>query len=273
MGDYLEDGVFELEEKINCPTGGVDSDDDIEDVVSVDESEEDSDDDTERKKQAKIVKKRKKFEEMKSKKKLKMEHLTASSNAPIAVMDTGEQASLFNSLLPENMTCSYGEDIFFTIDESVGGKSQHMRAIISGMPSFRSSIGGSMEAGAPFAVIVCSSARRAAAVINSISPEAKCKVGKLFAKHFKVQDQVVALRQNFPIVVGTPNRLSKLIEIGALSLSQTRVVLVDMAEDAKGYHVLNLPGVSVDMYTFMLGPVKGEISHVKLSLVSDGNMA
>lgn len=52
----------------------------------------------------------------------------------------------------------------------------------------------------------------------------KCKIAKLFAKHFKVQDQVDLLsKQYFPVAVGTPNRLSKLVELGALSLSRVKV--------------------------------------------------
>ena len=52
----------------------------------------------------------------------------------------------------------------------------------------------------------------------------KCKIAKLFAKHFKVQDQIDLLsKQYFPVAVGTPNRLSKLIELGALSLSRVKV--------------------------------------------------
>lgn len=53
----------------------------------------------------------------------------------------------------------------------------------------------------------------------------KCKIAKLFAKHFKVQDQIDLLsKQYFPVAVGTPNRLSKLIELGALSLSRVKVI-------------------------------------------------
>ena len=52
----------------------------------------------------------------------------------------------------------------------------------------------------------------------------KCKIAKLFAKHFKVQDQIDLLsKQYFPVAVGTPNRLSKLVELGALSLSAVKV--------------------------------------------------
>lgn len=52
----------------------------------------------------------------------------------------------------------------------------------------------------------------------------KCKIAKLFAKHFKVQDQIDLLsKQYFPVAVGTPNRLAKLVELGALSLCRVKV--------------------------------------------------
>lgn len=47
----------------------------------------------------------------------------------------------------------------------------------------------------------------------------------MFAKHFKVQDQIDLLsKQYFPVAVGTPNRLAKLVELGALSLSRVKVI-------------------------------------------------
>lgn len=87
----------------------------------------------------------------------------------------------------------------------------------------------------------------------------KCKVAKLFSKHMKVKDQQALLQSGafFPVAVGeiaiyllkiskqllcvfvymmhilrsagTPNRLNKLAEIGALSLADTDVVIIDCA--------------------------------------------
>jgi superfamily II DNA/RNA helicase len=38
------------------------------------------------------------------------------------------------------------------------------------------------------------------------------------------------LKEKFAIAVGTPNRLSKLIEVGALSLSHLSVLIVDYSK-------------------------------------------
>lgn len=42
-----------------------------------------------------------------------------------------------------------------------------------------------------------------------------CRIAKLFAKHFKIEEQEAFLRkEQARIVVGTPNRLEKLIDTG-----------------------------------------------------------
>ena len=62
-------------------------------------------------------------------------------------------------------------------------------------------------------------------LLQSYNTGLKCKIAKLFAKHFKVQDQIDLLsKQYFPVAVGTPNRLAKLVELGALSLSRVKVI-------------------------------------------------
>ncbi len=62
-------------------------------------------------------------------------------------------------------------------------------------------------------IVVCPSAERAIAVIPELKPVAK--IGKLFARHIKINEQIEALKKStFPISVGTPNRILKLIEAG-----------------------------------------------------------
>lgn len=72
----------------------------------------------------------------------------------------------------------------------------------------------SAEKGKPRVVIICSSAIRCTEMIRATKDLfAGCKVGKLFSKHFKVQEQVQFLRNNLiHIGIGTPNRLYKLDE-------------------------------------------------------------
>lgn len=126
----------------------------------------------------------------------------------------------------------------------------------------------SEEMGCPVVLILCSSARRAADVIKQISPKLQCFIAKLFAKHFKVTEQVQVLaKQHFPVAVGTPNRIHKLLELGALCLKSTTVILVDTAVDTKNFSILDLPSVCEDFYTLLGGYVQKEKAHIKIALV------
>ncbi len=71
----------------------------------------------------------------------------------------------------------------------------------------------------------------------------------------------------FPIAVGTPSRLSKLAEYGALQLTRTTLLLVDTVPDAKGFNVLTLPDAKQDLDEFMSVYVSPQLSHIKLALI------
>jgi hypothetical protein len=82
-------------------------------------------------------------------------------------------------------------------------------------------------------------------LIKKIKPF-EVRVAKLFSKHFKVAQQRDMLQQNFhPIAVGTPNRLEKLLEVGALSLAHTDLVLLDMSQNQKKATILESNDVSM----------------------------
>jgi protein CMS1 len=72
--------------------------------------------------------------------------------------------------------------------------------------------------GAPVVLIVSASGIRAVDVIRSLPLFAEAaKIGKLFAKHLKVPEQVYFLENTCThICVGTPNRIDKLISDGKL---------------------------------------------------------
>lgn len=61
-----------------------------------------------------------------------------------------------------------------------------------------------------------------------------CRVAKLFAKHFKVDEQEKELQARcVNIAVGTPNRIAKLAELGALNFGRLKLIVIDCALDAK----------------------------------------
>ncbi|KAI5080901.1 hypothetical protein GOP47_0004084 [Adiantum capillus-veneris] len=104
------------------------------------------------------------------------------------------------------------------------------------------------ENGNPALLVVCSSATRCVDLLKGLRSLTKaCKPAKLFAKHIKVEEQVKALQDYVNIAVGTPNRVKKLIDIGALGLGSLEVVLLDMHEDAKGFTIFTVPQVKNDL--------------------------
>lgn len=145
----------------------------------------------------------------------------------------------------------------------------HLRAFSSVFSSLRKALRleNLKEAGSPKAIVVCSSATRASEVIKDISKVLKVKVAKLYAKHFKVQEQVEMLQEKIVIGVGTPNRLNKLIEVGALSLAETDIFVIDSHKDSKNFTVLTLPEIKNDLYNLLREHVVTELGHLKLAIV------
>ena len=70
-------------------------------------------------------------------------------------------------------------------------------------------------------------------------------------------------------MIGTPNRLRKLIEIGALQLSRLQVVLLDYTNDQKNYNLVTLAEVKTDFYELLYGPIHKERNHLKIALIRD----
>jgi hypothetical protein len=294
MGDQLEDDFDEDHGINNYATYDDDENDDHSLASEEDDGESDGDEGTGGEAQLKLRKKMKrkqKFDEMKLKKKQRLEEennstLPASpspgSSAPVGALTSEDQYRLCSTNCPPSPSFDFhltpqnflDLSSITTPQSKSTKKNSFVTAMELGIPSFRQLVKGSPTAGAsgvgaPTVVVICAAAKRAADVINLISKDIKCKIGKLFAKHFKVQDQVTALQQgHFPIVVGTPNRLSKLMELGALTLSETRLILVDLEMDAKAFSVLTLPEVCEDFYQLLCAPaVVQELCHLQFSLI------
>ena len=58
-------------------------------------------------------------------------------------------------------------------------------------------------------------------------------------------------KSHFAIGVGTPNRLSKLISLGALRLNEVKLVIIDVEADEKNFTILTMPNVKDDFYELM----------------------
>ncbi|KAL2269538.1 hypothetical protein VTJ83DRAFT_1722 [Remersonia thermophila] len=84
--------------------------------------------------------------------------------------------------------------------------------------------------GSPHTLIVAAAGLRAADLVRAVRKFQKkgSPVAKLFAKHFKLEEQVSFLQKTRTgIAVGTPQRLIDLIENDALSLENLKRVVVD----------------------------------------------
>jgi hypothetical protein len=113
---------------------------------------------------------------------------------------------------------------------------------------FCSTIG--KQAGKPTTMFVSPAAMGCVAMIKACpSFNAKCRIEKLFAKHFRLEEQVEALQSRVAcIVAGTPHRLEKLIENGALHVDALRYIVLDVSCDVKGRTLLDMPEVRADWW-------------------------
>ncbi|KAL3693897.1 hypothetical protein R1sor_007548 [Riccia sorocarpa] len=139
-------------------------------------------------------------------------------------------------------------------DRSVENLSFHVKRII---PKWKKVLCGPTdseqenlrEAGSPTLLVFCSSAMRCIELLRGLNAFTKsCKPVKLFAKHIKVDEQVTLLKEQVYIAAGTPNRVRKLADLGALAFGQLSLVLLDMHRDAKGLTLLTVPEVRAEFW-------------------------
>ncbi|KAI3628750.1 cms1 [Malassezia furfur] len=117
------------------------------------------------------------------------------------------------------------------------------------------------EHGVPRILVVTGNAQRAAdlaRVLRTLLPEDESRpakrrkgaevstaggVAKLFARHFKVDEQVTHLQENAtPLAVGTPHRIQQLLERGALRTDHLQALVVDHSwTDAKMRTIFDTP--------------------------------
>ncbi|KAL2128886.1 hypothetical protein VTI74DRAFT_8507 [Chaetomium olivicolor] len=98
--------------------------------------------------------------------------------------------------------------------------------------------------GSPHTLIVAGAGLRAADLVRAVRKFQKKgnTVAKLFAKHFKLEEQVSFLEKSRTgIAVGTPQRLIDLIENGALSVEKLKRIIVDASHiDQKKRGILDM---------------------------------
>lgn len=123
--------------------------------------------------------------------------------------------------------------------------------------------GQDQQTRSPCVLIVSISALRCVAILKQLSI-LNLRAAKLFAKHMQVPDQIAMLEKTiYPIAVGTPNRLLKLAEAGALDLGTTELVVIDCYEDQKKFTVCTMNDTAPDLMQFLHDFVLPEIQKRK----------
>ncbi|XP_040912563.1 protein CMSS1 isoform X2 [Toxotes jaculatrix] len=98
-------------------------------------------------------------------------------------------------------------------------------------------------------LIICSSALRTIELIKQLTTfKGEAKIAKLFAKHIKIEEQVKLLQKGVThIGVGTPGRISALIEKEGLNLQALRYLVLDWNwRDQKLRRMVDIPEIKLD---------------------------
>ncbi|KAJ3097825.1 hypothetical protein HDU97_004522 [Phlyctochytrium planicorne] len=99
-------------------------------------------------------------------------------------------------------------------------------------------------------VVITMSAERAIEIIPRLKKS--IKVAKLFARHMKVKDQVEVLKKkDVSVCVGTPNRIAKVMELGALTADNISYVIFDGAADKKERTVFSMKELEPDVLSIL----------------------
>ena len=84
-------------------------------------------------------------------------------------------------------------------------------------------------------VVLCASGQRCADVIRMVKSVTKAQVGKLFAKHLKLDEQIAMLKKAPPALgVGTPHRVAALLAAGAIDKTSLKLLALDDRPDGRG---------------------------------------
>ncbi|KAG0228229.1 hypothetical protein BGW41_003501 [Actinomortierella wolfii] len=107
--------------------------------------------------------------------------------------------------------------------------------------------------GSPVVLILSPSGIRCMEVIRSLPAfQEAAKIGKLFAKHLKIPEQVHFLENTVThICTGTPNRIDKLIQDDALKLDRLELIVLDCFKDAKQRTILDIQEIRVDLFNLL----------------------
>lgn len=214
-------------------------------------------------KEKKKEKRKAKLLEVKAKKKRKLEEEEADADSSSPSTSVTEQLVLFGKCQPrskeDGSRAIQLDESAFLDPSTYNGKHAaewkscpFVMAVAAAMHSLEGLHSRSDEMGCPRVLVLSAGALRASHTLNNMSSLLKCAHAKVWSKHFKVPAQVEALgKKVYPVAVGTPARVAKLFEIGALDARKLELVIVDTARNQKDFHLLSLPDTQQDTYALI----------------------
>ena len=108
-------------------------------------------------------------------------------------------------------------------------------------------------------LIISSSAIRATELIRQLgSLRQDYGVGKCFAKHFKMEEQLKFFNSKCPAIsIGTPNRFSKLFASGHtyFTMDSVRICIIDTYRDLKQRNIFEIPETCSDLLEFYISNI------------------
>lgn len=120
-------------------------------------------------------------------------------------------------------------------------------------------------------LVISNSAIRATELIRQLGPlRQDLGVGKCFAKHFKIEDQLKFFDSNCPLIcVGTPNRLSKLFSSGHkyFNMDSVQLCIIDTHRDLKQRNIFEIPETCSDLLDFYISNILPSLKTSKSKLI------
>ncbi|KDE06532.1 hypothetical protein MVLG_03181 [Microbotryum lychnidis-dioicae p1A1 Lamole] len=111
--------------------------------------------------------------------------------------------------------------------------------------------------GSPRILVIAGAALRVADLCRELKPfqTKDLHIAKLFAKHFKLTEHAQYLKDHkVSIAVGTPHRVSALLDNASLAIDQLSHLVLDVTHlDKKQRGLLDTPEASVDLFRSLLG--------------------
>lgn len=193
----------------------------------------------------------------KRRKKKLSQHLAetvAKSANPLDLM-TAMLKHYDSSLSPiEKQELQLSESVFLPSNSHCESLSKYLAACIPNWGQVVKQSAPSTKPRSCLLLLVTVSAKRAVDVNREATEfKGKCVSAKLFAKHMKITDQMKLLNKGGAhFAVGTPNRISALIQQDALNAEETQYVILDWNwRDMKLRRMVDVPEIRKDLFELL----------------------